>query len=63
MIAKGQRGKRSHSNMSRKKIFVRVMIFRDIGWEDSQDSQERNLRNLYLDRALKKINCYNRNII
>jgi len=37
MIAKGQRGKRSHSNMSRKKIFVRLLIFRDIGWEDSQD--------------------------
>ena len=40
MIAKGQRGKRSHSNMSRKKIFVRLLIFRDIGWEDSQDLEE-----------------------
>ena len=49
--AKGQRGTRSHSNMSflqcavnglvsfaavRSKIFVRLLLFRDIAWEDLQ---------------------------
>ena len=52
MKAKGQRGTRSHCIMSflqcsanglasllcsRKKIFVRLLIFRDIAWEDSLD--------------------------
>ena len=49
--SEGQRAKPSHSNMARMKIFVRLT------------RPEMNFRNLYLDRALKKINCYNRNII
>ena len=61
MKAKGQRGTRSHCIMSflqcsanglasllcsRKKIFVRLLIFRDIAWEDSLDRRG----NLYLDQ-------------
>ena len=53
--SEGQRGTRDHSNVSflqcaalswsgllcsRKKIFVRLLIFRDIAWEDSQDLRE-----------------------
>ena len=74
MIAKGQRGTRSHSNMSflqcaanglvsfeavTEKILVRPLIFCDIALEDSQDLRGTS-KNLYIDRALKSINCNNR---
>ena len=46
---------------SRKMIFGRLdLLWRCVG---RLTRPERNLRNLYLDRALKSINCNNRNII
>ena len=47
---------------SRKNIFVRLLIFRDIALEDSQDLRGTS-EIVYLDCAFNSINCNNRNII